>query len=42
MIPVVALRCLCVHGAGAFAEYEITALIVAGDHETLPDHTVFI
>jgi hypothetical protein len=42
VIPVVALRCLCVHGAGAFAEYEITALIVAGDHETLPDPTVFI
>ena len=42
VVPVVALRCLCVHGAGAFAEYELTALVVAGDHEVLPDPSVIV
>jgi hypothetical protein len=42
VVPVVALRCLCVHGAGAFAEYELTALVVAGDHGVLPDPSVIV
>ena len=41
VVPVVALRCISIHQAGAFVDYEITGLIVAGEHDTIPDSTAF-
>ena len=42
VVPKVALRCLCVHQAGVFADYEITSVIVAGQHDTEPDAATFL
>ena len=41
VVPVVALRSIPIHQAGAFVDYEITGLIVAGEHDTIPDSTAF-
>ena len=42
VVPIVALRCLCVHQAGVFADYEVVSILVAGQHDVAPDAATFL